>query len=132
MKKIITTIAIVSNFALVGCASYNESFKAADLSSRVIDRASIAWVATNDAVQICNALFHVGGKEAVKITDTACSVWNRSLKSCTIFTEKDTENAILGHEVRHCFEGHFHDQPQQHKELLVEKLKRPIEPQEIK
>ncbi len=37
----------------------------------------------------------------------ACAVY--SAKSCTIITGVETSHAILGHELRHCFEGRFHD-----------------------
>ena len=37
----------------------------------------------------------------------ACAVYNA--KSCTIITGVETSHAILGHELRHCFEGRFHD-----------------------
>jgi hypothetical protein len=37
----------------------------------------------------------------------ACAVYNS--KTCTIITGVETSHAILGHELRHCFEGRFHD-----------------------
>lgn len=38
----------------------------------------------------------------------ACSVWNEHTKECTIVTEPTTSHVIMGHEVHHCFSGHFH------------------------
>jgi hypothetical protein len=37
----------------------------------------------------------------------ACAVYTS--KTCTIITGVETSHAILGHELRHCFEGRFHD-----------------------
>ena len=36
-----------------------------------------------------------------------CAVYNKY--SCTIYTAKTTTMEILGHELRHCFEGKFHN-----------------------
>ncbi len=38
----------------------------------------------------------------------ACAVWNVKTNVCTIITEPHAPYEVLGHEVRHCFEGHFH------------------------
>ncbi|WP_133239976.1 hypothetical protein [Limnohabitans planktonicus] len=38
----------------------------------------------------------------------ACAVWNVKTNVCTIMTEPNAPDEVLGHEVRHCFEGHFH------------------------
>jgi hypothetical protein len=38
----------------------------------------------------------------------ACAVWNVKTNVCTIFTEPHAPDEVVGHEVRHCFEGHFH------------------------
>ena len=41
----------------------------------------------------------------------ACSTWSLlgGKVTCTIFTPKNIDYWILGHEVRHCFQGNFHD-----------------------
>lgn len=36
----------------------------------------------------------------------ACSFWDAN--SCTIVVGYKTNNDILGHELRHCFQGNFH------------------------
>ncbi|PUE06387.1 hypothetical protein B9Z51_16375 [Limnohabitans sp. T6-5] len=38
----------------------------------------------------------------------ACAVWNVKTNVCTIMTEPYASDEVIGHEVRHCFEGHFH------------------------
>jgi len=39
----------------------------------------------------------------------ACAFWNTRRKECTIVTPVETGFNYLGHELRHCFEGAFHD-----------------------
>ena len=56
----------------------------------------------------------LGSKRAHQLTSKyveACSMWSLSgsQSTCTIFTAKDIDFWILGHEVRHCFQGNFHD-----------------------
>jgi hypothetical protein len=36
-----------------------------------------------------------------------CSKFNN--RSCTIYVSRTTRLSILGHELRHCFEGHWHN-----------------------
>ncbi len=38
----------------------------------------------------------------------ACAVWNVNTNVCTIISGPHAPVEVLGHEVRHCFEGHFH------------------------
>jgi hypothetical protein len=39
----------------------------------------------------------------------ACAFWNTKRKECSIVTPIETGFNYLGHELRHCFEGAFHD-----------------------
>jgi hypothetical protein len=38
---------------------------------------------------------------------TACAKWRGN--KCTIITPRETTMETLGHELRHCFEGHWHN-----------------------
>ncbi len=66
----------------------------------------IRWVVSEDPDSECR---QVSGQ---KLQDRrgvirACAVY--TAKTCTIITGSETSHAILGHELRHCFEGRFHD-----------------------
>jgi hypothetical protein len=39
----------------------------------------------------------------------ACAAWDFEKKTCTVVVGKPTTNHVIGHEIRHCFEGAFHD-----------------------
>lgn len=39
----------------------------------------------------------------------ACAFWNVKRRECTVVTPMVTGYNYLGHELRHCFEGAFHD-----------------------
>jgi hypothetical protein len=38
----------------------------------------------------------------------ACAVWITATRECKVVTGPNPNHVVLGHEVRHCFEGHFH------------------------
>jgi hypothetical protein len=40
-----------------------------------------------------------------------CAVWTPDFSKCVVFTHITTSYEAFGHEVRHCFEGHFHPAP---------------------
>jgi hypothetical protein len=50
----------------------------------------------------------IGNKDPGPLQDLkGCARYNA--KSCRIITAKTTTMEILGHELRHCFEGRFHE-----------------------
>jgi hypothetical protein len=52
---------------------------------------------TSESLQECQPLRGVVG----------CAIWEGWV--CTIYTRRMTSHEVLGHELRHCFEGHFHN-----------------------
>ena len=65
---------------------------------------NISWLVVDDVDKYCreNGLT---AKTFQKIY--GCAFWSGN--KCTIVTNKHTSHSILGHELRHCFERHFHD-----------------------
>lgn len=117
LKRILGLIIIACT--LTGCTTLmvDESFKALPAQERSIVSPNVDWVATSDAIQICEALSK-HSKGAILKTDHGCSVWSKAAKQCTIFTLNETYHSVLGHEFRHCVEGHFHSPPAQAPPLI--------------
>jgi hypothetical protein len=46
-------------------------------------------------------------EEKCGLNAIGCAKWRGN--KCTIITPRETTLETLGHEVRHCFEGHWHD-----------------------
>ena len=67
----------------------------------------IRWVIVPDPDAECRALQGDFSRDSGRGKIRACAKWTS--KSCTIYTAPETSHAILGHELRHCFEGNFHD-----------------------
>jgi hypothetical protein len=85
---------------LLGCATYDAPVKA-EVGSRS------TWVTWTVVDNIDDACRRIGVKIGREIK--ACARWNKSFTRCDIFTDRNPTHGVLGHELRHCFDGHFHD-----------------------
>lgn len=102
-------LALVSlAMALTGCTSVyltegDERFISTQVAQSRYKASStnITFVTLDHVVPFCSKV--TGKRHAV-----ACAVWSLDHSKCTIYTAKNTDSAIVGHEIRHCFEGNFH------------------------
>jgi hypothetical protein len=76
-------------------------------AQRVIVHPKVKYMVREDGYAYCARI------TGIKITPTsrpmACAFWNVRRKQCTIVTPLVTGYNYVGHELRHCFEGAFHD-----------------------
>jgi hypothetical protein len=74
---------------------------------RVLQRPKLKYLVRQDGYEYCARI------TGIRITPTsrpmACAFWNVRRKECTIITPVVTGYNYVGHELRHCFEGAFHD-----------------------
>ena len=74
---------------------------------RVIDEPRVKYLTRADGYEYCARI------TGLPVTPTsrpmACAFWNVRRKQCTIVTPLESGFNYLGHELRHCFEGAFHD-----------------------
>lgn len=109
-KSILRLITLTSVLGLSGCASVlvppseYEVFKV-DKTQSGKER-QITWMIRDDVAVYCAGL--VGLRETIYMKPLACAKWSEFEKKCTIVTSSETTHTILGHELRHCFQGHFH------------------------
>ena len=68
----------------------------------------ITWITVEDPDKTCRALGSFNGLKSVQGVIRACAFWSRENKTCTVYTGFRTTLNQLGHETRHCFEGHWH------------------------
>jgi len=82
-------------------------FTTLTVSKRVIDQPKIKYLVRQDGYEYCARI------TGIPVTPTsramACAFWNVRRKECTIVTPMETGYNYLGHELRHCFDGAFHD-----------------------
>jgi len=65
---------------------------------------TITWITAGDITEQCHAVglpYRYDGWQG-------CATVSVDGKSCVIYTNKHTSHEILGHEIRHCFQGAFH------------------------
>lgn len=76
-------------------------------AKRVIGQPKLKYLVRQDGYEYCSRI------TGIPVTPTskpmACAFWNVRRKECTIVTPVITGYNYVGHELRHCFEGAFHD-----------------------
>ena len=98
MKKFTSIIILLFACGMSHAQSYNIQFEA----QPNLPEKSIRWVVIEDVSRFCQAKMPLLGNQRV----LACSEYNN--RTCTIYTGRVTDMAIVGHEIRHCFEGAWH------------------------
>lgn len=93
-------IALFSLLALQACA-HNVEFTAAKAE---YEEMRITWHVVDDIVQACNTVMY---KKKYNPNVVACA--QRSGIVCDVYTARKLDLAILGHEIRHCYEGAWHE-----------------------
>ena len=86
---------------LIGCGN----FTVKPYEERITESTIVTWVTLDNAEEEC---IKSGVKDPGPLgVIFGCAIYNN--KSCRIVTGKTTSMEILGHELRHCFEGKFHE-----------------------
>jgi hypothetical protein len=98
MKKLSLIITLLFLSSMASAQSYNIQFQAQpNLPEKII-----RWVVVENVSAVCqNKIPALSGQRIL-----ACSEYNN--RTCTIYTGLVTDMAIVGHEIRHCFEGQWH------------------------
>lgn len=102
---------VVALMMLTGCQSISyteyEDFQPMPKAQRVISNVNLTWDVRPDAADYCAKLKENKGN-AMMGAPIACAIWSAKAQTCTIVTSPNPNHVVIGHEVRHCFEGHFH------------------------
>ncbi len=85
-----------------------EKFTPKAPEKRIMKEVNLRWEVREDVAQYCAKSIGMGREQAYITPPVACAVWHVQRQECVIVTGKETTHVALGHEVRHCFEGHFH------------------------
>jgi hypothetical protein len=74
---------------------------------RLLNEPKIKLLARKDGYEFCSRITGV----PINMTSRpmACAYWNVKRRECTVVTPEVTGFNYVGHELRHCFEGAFHD-----------------------
>lgn len=118
LYKFVVFLFPISLLLLTGCQTMNgggmlanaefEKFTPLAKEKRVIEEVKLRWEVRSDVVDFCAKSIGMGREQAYFTPPVACAVWHVAKKECVIITGTQTTHLALGHELRHCFEGHFH------------------------
>lgn len=101
------SFAFLANLASAG--EYDENFDTQ--KDRVADISMVVWKTVDNISDFCNRKNSEKGYKIFKSEVDSCAFWEvkdgKPIK-CEIFTGKKVSMGTLGHELRHCFYGHFH------------------------
>ncbi len=75
--------------------------------SRIMSPVKIKYAVRPDGYEFCSRI--TGVPIRINSQPMACAFWNVKRRECTIITPLQTGFNYIGHELRHCFEGAFHD-----------------------
>jgi len=90
---------------LTGCVSLSDnSFKAVKPEKRLTNKTTVMWITVDDVDATCKSLNTSFTKD---MNILGCAEMDRNW--CKIYTNKNTTMTVLGHELRHCFEGYWHE-----------------------
>jgi hypothetical protein len=96
--KSLLAVALLVLSTTVSAQSYNIQFEARPgLPEKII-----RWVVLENVSSFCQGKMPALAGQRI----LACSEYNN--RTCTIYTGLITDMAIVGHEIRHCFEGQWH------------------------
>jgi hypothetical protein len=96
--KSLLAVALLVLSTTVSAQSYNIQFEARPgLPEKII-----RWVVLENVSSFCQGKMPALSNQRI----LACSEYNNH--TCTIYTGLVTDMAIVGHEIRHCFEGQWH------------------------
>jgi hypothetical protein len=75
--------------------------------ARIMSHVKIKYAVRADGYEFCSRI--TGIPIRFNSQPMACAFWNVKRRECTIVTPLQTGFNYIGHELRHCFEGAFHD-----------------------
>jgi len=114
LRTLTLVVSVLSMAACTSAPSQNFSanefnaFNAMPTQNRIMNNVWIKWEVRDDVAQYCARAYQMGREQAYLTPPLACAIWDAVKTECTVVTGPVTSHVALGHEVRHCFEGHFH------------------------
>lgn len=117
MKRLHQTLILLAmSLGLTACQTMPGNVSSHELElfapltpkQRIMNEVKVRWDVREDVAEHCAKAMKMGPDQAYFTRPLACAIWNKRQQECTIVTGPQTSHLALGHELRHCFEGHFH------------------------
>jgi len=108
---VIWATSIITTCITAYCAVAETPYDTFSLENSPVKAANISIIVVKNLEETCRKLEFKNSHRTVSKFVEACSTWSfaSGQSNCVIYTAKIIDFWILGHEVRHCFQGNFHD-----------------------
>lgn len=110
MNKIIFFVLLSISFNVI--AFDDNPYTIFDASKNFTEKSIVVWKVVNNASETCQQESKKRGFGGWPYKVYACTFWNENNgnpSACTIYTDRYTNMHQIGHELRHCFQGQYHD-----------------------
>jgi hypothetical protein len=108
MKKALLVLALIATAASAEMEKSPTEYW--DISNNRNDSVLVTVNPVDNIQQVCEQQSKRRGYGGFGVNMDACSFWVKRVigYTCEIYVGKQTNNDILGHEMRHCLQGKFH------------------------
>ncbi len=113
--RLLSVIALVIGLSACQNASKHQvssleflPFNVKPANYRIMNQVRINWEVRADVAHFCAHAKSMGREQSYLTPPMGCAIWDILKGECTVVTGPVTSHVALGHELRHCFEGHFH------------------------
>jgi len=108
MRLVLTAVLLTCSLSVVADESPYDKFSA---KNNFTNGTKVTWIQVDNILKSCNAENVRRRLPQYNVPIDGCSFWDKSLfgNTCVIFTPKNTDYWTMGHELRHCFQGQFHE-----------------------
>ena len=109
MKYVLLFLISTSAFARLEKSPYEKYSSTNNFTTST----KVTWEAVDNINKVCNEIHIKLTGKPYPYPVNACTTYKKKVLffqqyECHIITSKTTNNDILGHEIRHCFQGEFH------------------------
>jgi len=107
-SKVFITLLFLISFSVLAESPYDKF----SINQNMTNKSKIIWEYADNIQAACNKQRTDGGYKPYTYEVLACSSWRRNIffqYECHIITKKNVTMWIIGHEIRHCFQGSFHE-----------------------
>jgi hypothetical protein len=114
LRLLSLTVLVLGLSACQGISNHKVSswelvpFNVMPAQYRIMNQVRINWEVRDDVAQFCAHAKSMGREQSYLTPPMACAIWDILNADCTVVPGPVTSHVALGHELRHCFEGHFH------------------------
>ena len=108
VMRLFALVFLIPSFPVMSAVTDGDDPSALfDTSRNIHSTSKVTWIPVNNIQVTCEREAQVRGYPPFGFDLKACSFFENDV--CVIFTSKKVNMHTLGHEVRHCFQGWWHE-----------------------